>query len=86
MTDHANTNHKKAVLAILISDNFKLTGITNDKQGHFQNKGVNQEDKIITGKNMLNWQHIKKQRHNFANKGLYTQSYGFSSNHVWVGP
>ena len=27
-------------------------------------------------------QHIKKQRHNFANKGLYSQSYGFSSSHV----
>ena len=29
-------------------------------------------------------QHIKKQRHHFANKGLYNQSYGFSSSHVWV--
>ena len=29
-------------------------------------------------------QHIKKQRHHFANKGLYSQSYGFSSSHVWV--
>ena len=28
-------------------------------------------------------QHIKKQRHYFANKGLYNQSYGFSSSHVW---
>ena len=27
-------------------------------------------------------QHIKKQRHYFANKGLSSQSYGFSSNHV----
>ena len=27
-------------------------------------------------------QHIKKQRHHFANKGPYSQSYGFSSNHV----
>ena len=26
-------------------------------------------------------QHIKKQRHHFANKGLYSQSYGFSSSH-----
>ena len=26
---------------------------------------------------------IKKQRHHFANKGLYSQSYGFSSSHVW---
>ena len=27
---------------------------------------------------------IKKQRHHFADKGLYSQSYGFSSNHVWM--
>ena len=27
---------------------------------------------------------IKKQRHYFANKGLSSQSYGFSSNHVWM--
>ena len=29
-------------------------------------------------------QHIKKQRHYFANKALSSQSYGFSSNHVWM--
>ena len=29
-------------------------------------------------------QHIKKQRHCFAKKGLYSQSYGFSSGHVWM--
>ena len=29
-------------------------------------------------------QHIKNQRHYFANKGLYSQSYGFSSGHVWM--
>ena len=28
-------------------------------------------------------QHIKKQRHYFANKGPSIQSYGFSSSHVW---
>ena len=27
---------------------------------------------------------FKKQRHHFANKGLYSQSYGFSSGHVWM--
>ena len=27
---------------------------------------------------------IKKQRHYFANKSLSSQSYGFSSNHVWM--
>ena len=29
-------------------------------------------------------QHIKKQRHYFANKAPYSQSYGFSSNQVWM--
>ena len=27
---------------------------------------------------------IRKQRHSFANKSPYSQSYGFSSSHVWV--
>ena len=29
-------------------------------------------------------QYIKKQRHYFANKGLSSQGYGFSSSHVWM--
>ena len=27
---------------------------------------------------------IRKQRHHFANKGVYSQSYGFSSSHIWM--
>ena len=29
-------------------------------------------------------QHIKKQKHYFANKGLSIQSYSFCSSHVWI--
>ena len=29
-------------------------------------------------------QHMKRQRHYFANNGLSSQSYGFSSTHVWM--
>ena len=29
-------------------------------------------------------QHIKKQRHYFANKGPSSQGYGFSSSHAWM--
>ena len=29
-------------------------------------------------------QQIKKQRHYFANKGLFIQGYGFSSSHLWM--
>ena len=28
--------------------------------------------------------HIKKHRHYFANKGMSSQCYGFSSGHVWM--
>ena len=27
---------------------------------------------------------LKKQRHCFANKGPFTQDYGFSSSHIWM--
>ena len=27
---------------------------------------------------------IKEERHHFADLGLYSQSYGFSSSHVWM--
>ena len=37
------------------------------------------ERKVIT-----NLENIKKQRHYFTNKGLSSQSYGFSSSHVWM--
>ena len=37
---------------------------------------------------ILEWvairQHIKKQRHYFADKGPSSQSYGFSNSHVWM--
>ena len=29
-------------------------------------------------------QHIEKQRHYFADKGPFSQSYGFSSSHAWM--
>ena len=29
-------------------------------------------------------QHMKKQRYYFANKGLSSQSYGFSSSYIWI--
>ena len=35
-------------------------------------------------RNCKHSQHIKKQVHYFADKGLCSQSYGFSSSHVWM--
>ena len=42
------------------------------------------DDYSLEGKLWPTRQHIKKQRHYFANKGLSSQSYGFSSGHVWI--
>ena len=40
---------------------------------------------LLGGKVMTNLDSIlKKQRHYFANKGLSSQSFGFSSSHVWM--
>ena len=35
-------------------------------------------------KAVTNLDSIKKQKHQFANKGTYSKSYGFSSSHVWI--
>ena len=43
------------------------------------------EGKAIISENYVKpRQCIKKQRHSFAHKGPYSQSYGFSSSHVWM--
>ena len=39
---------------------------------------------LLERKVMTNLDHIKKQRHYFADKGLSSQNYGFSSSHVWM--
>ena len=41
---------------------------------------------LLLGRNaMTNLDNVlKKQRHHFANKGPYSQKYGFSSSHVWM--
>ena len=43
--------------------------------------------RLLLGRNImtnLEKQHIKNQRHYFANKGPSSQGYGFSSHHVWM--
>ena len=39
---------------------------------------------LLGRKAMTNLDSILKQRHYFAHKGPYSQSYGFSSSHVWI--
>ena len=39
---------------------------------------------LLGKKAMTNLESILKSRHYFANKGPYSQGYGFSSGHVWM--
>ena len=39
---------------------------------------------LLGRKLMTNLDSILKSRDNFANKSLFSQSYGFSSSHVWM--
>ena len=39
---------------------------------------------LLLGSYDIPRQHIKKQRHHFAQKGPSSQSYGFSSSQVWM--
>ena len=39
---------------------------------------------LLVRKAMTNLDSIKTQRYHFAYKGPYSQSYGFSSSHVWI--
>ena len=39
---------------------------------------------LLGRKVMTNLESILKSRHYFANKGPYSQGYGFSSSHVWI--
>ena len=39
---------------------------------------------LLGRKAITNPESILKKRHHFANKGLYSQRYGFSSSHVWI--
>ena len=39
---------------------------------------------LLGRKAMTNLDNLLKRRHYFANKGLYSQSYGFPSSHVWM--
>ena len=41
---------------------------------------------LLLGEKAKTRQRMKKQRHHFASNGMYSQSYGFSSSHMWVGP
>ena len=49
-----------------------------------KSRGIALPTKVRLVKAMVPRQHIKKQRHYFANKGLSSQSYCFSSSHVWM--
>ena len=71
----------------------KCKDISMEERLLFQEMFLKQLDILMQKKKMLTpWkksndkprQCIKKQRHHFANESPYSQSYGFSSSHVWM--
>ena len=56
------------------------------KSLHVVTAAMKLKDLLAPGKKVYDQprQHIKKQRHYFANKGPFSQSYGFSRSHVWM--
>ena len=58
-----------------------LCSTADDECNHEIKRCLLLERKAMTNLDSIN---IKKQRHCFANKGPYSQSYGFSSSHVWM--
>ena len=58
----------------------------------YRNKSNYKNMELLLPKTLALWkknydkprQHVKKQRHYFANKCRYSQSYGFPSSHVWI--
>ena len=67
-----------------------LMGVTKDPADNIKRKFFIKDTKILAivrerDRKIKPRQHIKKQQHHFADKGPYnSQSYGFSSSHVWM--
>ena len=55
-----------------------------EEPGGLQSTGSAKSQTLLSGFTFTFRQHIKKQRHYFANKGPSRQGYGFSSGHVWM--
>ena len=62
-----------AVHGVAKSRTLSLSLMTSNQQNYAKKKSYDQPR-----------QHIKNQRHYFANKSPSSQSYGFSSSHVWM--
>ena len=69
---------KVETVADLIFLGFKIT--VDSDCSHEIKRRLLLERKAMTN----NRQGVKKQRHHFADKGPSSQSYGFSSSHVWM--
>ena len=89
------SSKQKRLFPPLTSDSFLWVGIMSKEgqlYGHVQGIWIKHKQGWIKLKDAYSWkktydqprQHIKKQRHYFANKGPSSQSYGFSSSHVWM--
>ena len=84
---------KTEIMALGPITSWKIDGETKETVTDFILGGSKSlEMMTASSKTLASWKesydqprhHIKKQRHYFANKGPSSQSYGFSSSHVWM--
>ena len=83
---------RKASISVLLTMPKPLTMWITINCGKFWKRWEYQTTWPLNKKTLTPWkesydqprQHIKKQRHYFANKGPSSQGYGFSSGHVWM--
>ena len=84
----AGTGYVGLSLATLLSQKHEVIAldVIPEKVEKINNRISPIQDEYIASKKSYDQprQHIKKQRHYFANKGLSSQKYGFSSSHVWI--
>ena len=66
---------------------WQIDGETMETVSIFSGSKIRKQEKMLAPWKKSNGkprQCIKKQRHHFSDKGPYSQSYDFSSSHVWM--
>ena len=82
ITDSMDMSLSKLIIDMNLS---KLEEIVKDREAwHAAVHGVGKSRTRLSDLTSQPREHIKKQRHYFTNKGPSSQSYGFSSSHVWA--
>ena len=73
------TGRVPALMRLIPSERETVSHRTNEESRSDQSIKCYEEKRMVNLDSIL-----KNERHHLANKGPYSQSYGFSSSHVWM--